>query len=41
LADGSVSLEPGKSLHYRYRIIIHTGDAAAAGIAKMWDQYVK
>jgi hypothetical protein len=41
MANGSVSLEPGKTLHYRYRIIIHTGDAKDAGIAKMWDQYVK
>src|ERR1035438_8343086 len=38
MADGTVNLETGKSLHYSYRIIIHTGDAKAAGIAKMWDQ---
>jgi hypothetical protein len=41
MADGAVELEPGKSLHYRYRIVIHTGDAKDAGVAKMWDQYTK
>jgi hypothetical protein len=39
--DGSVSLDAGKSLHYRFRVVIHNGDAKDAGIAKMWDQYVK
>jgi len=29
--DGSVSLEPGATLHFRYRIIMHSGDAANAG----------
>lgn len=38
--DGSVSLEPGKSLRYRYRLIIHPGDAATAGVAKLWDKYI-
>ncbi|MBZ5621093.1 MAG: PmoA family protein [Acidobacteriia bacterium] len=37
--DGSTTLEPGQSLRYRYRVIIHPGDAASAGIAKLWDQY--
>ncbi len=41
LPDGSVSLEPGGTLHFRYRIVIHSGDAKDAGIAKLWDQYVK
>jgi hypothetical protein len=34
-------LEPGQSLRFRYRLIIHPGDAAAANIAAQWDKYVK
>lgn len=37
----SVTLEPGQSLHFRYRVVIHPGDAQSAGIAKLWDEYVK
>jgi len=33
------TLEPGKSLRYRYRVIIHPGDAAAANIAAQWQKY--
>jgi hypothetical protein len=39
--DGSVTLEPGGMLHFRYRIVIHSGDAKSAGIAKIWEQYAK
>ena len=35
------ALEPGKSLRFRYRLIIHPGDAAAANIPAQWDRYVK
>jgi hypothetical protein len=38
--DGVMTLDPGKSLRYRYRVIIHPGDAASAGIAKLWDKYI-
>jgi hypothetical protein len=31
--NGAVTVEPGKSLRYRYRVIIHAGDATEAGIA--------
>jgi len=34
------ALEPGKSLRFRYRLIIHPGDAAAAGLPAQWDRYV-
>jgi hypothetical protein len=37
--DGSVVLEPGKSLRYRYRVIIHAGDAKSADIASQWTKY--
>ena len=39
--DGSVTLEPGKSLRYRYRVIIHEGDVKDANIAAQWDKYTK
>ncbi len=39
--NGSVTLEPGRTLHFRYRVIIHPGDAKSAGIAKLWEQYVR
>jgi hypothetical protein len=38
--DGSVTLEPGGTLHFRYRVIIHPGDAKSAGIPKLWEQYL-
>ena len=34
-------LEAGKSLRFRYRIIIHPGDAGAAQLPAEWDKYVK
>jgi hypothetical protein len=41
LPDGSVTLEPGKSLRYRYRVIVHPGDAKSADIAAKWGEYSK
>jgi hypothetical protein len=37
--DGSMTLDPGKSLRYRYRVIIHPGDAKDANIAGQWAKY--
>ncbi|HLK66515.1 MAG TPA: PmoA family protein [Bryobacteraceae bacterium] len=37
---GVVTLDPGRSLHYRYRIVVHPGDAASANLAKIWDKYI-
>jgi hypothetical protein len=37
--DGSVTLEPGQSQRFRYRVIIHAGDASSAGIAKLYTAY--
>lgn len=37
--NGSVTLEPGKDLHFRYRVIIHPGDVKSADIAKLYQQY--
>jgi hypothetical protein len=39
--EDSVTLEPGGKLHFRYLIVIHNGDTAAAGIAKIWDDFSK
>ena len=37
--DGSVTVEPGNSLRFRYRVIIHPGDAASANIADLYKKY--
>ncbi len=34
--DGSLTIQPGKSLRFRYRVVIHPGDAAAADIADLY-----
>jgi methane monooxygenase PmoA-like len=39
--NGSVRLEPGGALHFKYRVVIHEGDAKSAGIAKLWTEYAK
>jgi hypothetical protein len=37
--DGSVVVEPGETLRYRYRVIVHPGDAKSADIAALWLKY--
>lgn len=37
--DGSVTIAPGKSLTFRYRVLIHHGNAADAGVADAYKQY--
>ena len=39
--DAGVTLKPGKSLHFLYRVVIHPGDAKQANVAKLYDDYVK
>jgi Methane oxygenase PmoA len=39
--NGSVTLEPGGMLRFRYRVVIHPGDAKSAGLTKLWEQYLK
>jgi hypothetical protein len=39
--DGSVTLKPGESLRFRYRVVIHPGDTQAAGIAKLYQDWTK
>lgn len=38
--DGSVKLETGGKLRLRYRVLIHPGDVASAGIAGLYQDYV-
>lgn len=37
--DGSLTIEPGSALQFRYRVLIHEGDASAARIADAYTQY--
>ena len=37
--DGSLKIAPGQSVRYRYRVIMHEGDAEDAGIAAQWARY--
>jgi len=39
--DGSVTLEPGRNLRFRYRVIIHPGDYQSAGIAGLFKSYAE
>jgi hypothetical protein len=38
--NGSMTLQPGQSLRFRYRVVIHPGDAKAADVAGLWKQYI-
>ncbi len=37
--DGSLTIQPGKSLVQRYRVLIHHGDAAEAHVAQAYQEY--
>jgi len=37
--DGALVLPAGQSLRFRYRIVIHPGDANTAGIARLYSEY--
>lgn len=37
--DGSITIPPGGSLTFRYRVIIHHGDASAARMAEAYQEY--
>ncbi len=41
LPETPTVLEPGKSLRFRYRLIIHPGDVKSADIAGQWAKYTK
>ena len=38
---GNMTIPAGESVTFRYRFVFHEGDAQAAGIAKMYDEYAK
>jgi hypothetical protein len=37
--NGSLTLEPGQSARFRYRVIIHPGDTQTANIAERYKEY--
>jgi Family of unknown function (DUF6807) len=37
--DGSLTIEPGSQLHFRYRVVIHNGDTSSARIAELYKEY--
>ena len=37
--DGSITIKPGESLTFRYRVLIHDGDASEAKVAEAFAQY--
>lgn len=37
--DGSLSIKPGQPLRFRFRVVIHPGDANAAGIRDLFEKY--
>jgi methane monooxygenase PmoA-like len=39
--DGSMTMEPGQFVRFRYRLVIHPGDPKSAGIAGLWEKYAK
>jgi hypothetical protein len=39
--DGSAVVEPGQSIEFRYRVILHEGDEKAAHIADAFAEYAK
>lgn len=41
LPESHWTVEAGGSLHFRWRVVIHSGDAASAHIAELYKQYAK
>jgi len=37
--DGSMTLKPGETLHFAYRVVIHSGDADSAHLADLYKEY--
>lgn len=38
--DGAMTVQPGQTLRFRYRVIVHSGDVKTAGIAGLWERYI-
>lgn len=39
--DGSITIEPGQELRFRYRVVVHPGDTSEAKIAELYSAYAK
>jgi Methane oxygenase PmoA len=39
--DGSMTIDPGKPVTFRYRVVIHPGDAQSANIAALYKEWAK
>lgn len=39
--DGSLILKPGEELRFRYRVVIHPGDATSAGVNRLFEEYTQ
>jgi hypothetical protein len=39
--NGSITLQPGKTLRFRYRVVIHPGDTQEANIAGLYKKYTE
>ncbi len=37
--DGSLTIQPGQPLRFRYRVIIHPGNSVSAGISDQYERY--
>jgi len=37
--NGSLTLQPGETLRFRYRVVIHPGDVRSAHIARLYEEY--
>jgi methane monooxygenase PmoA-like len=37
--DGSLTIRPGQPLRFRFRVVIHSGDAAGAGIREIFEKF--
>jgi hypothetical protein len=37
--DGSLTIQAGHTLRFRYRVIVHSGDAQSAGIGAQWARW--
>jgi len=37
--DGSLTIQPGQPLRFRYRVLIHPGNSVSAGIRDQYDRY--
>lgn len=37
--NGAITVEPGKSLRYRYRVVVHPGDVTSANVNALYTKY--